>query len=306
MSRQAKRERVDVGAAHQLVERLPVAAAGRRRSARPRPPGLPLGGRSDLPRPERLRTVTRCSGPRSRRRAAWLAGLLVEGVAAVPAAVLLHLDALTVVDLALHRDVVPPLALLAGQRDLDPLVVLGHARLLTVYLSILMTRPAPTVRPPSRIANRRPSSIAIGLPQLDRHLGVVTRHHHLGALGQLDRAGDVGGAEIELRVVVREERRVPPTLLLGQDVHLRGEVRVRRDRARLRQHLTALDVFLLRAAQQGADVVAGPTLVEELAEHLHTRARRLGGRAQTDDLDLLTDLHRSRAPPGRSRPCPDR
>ena len=31
------------------------------------------------------------------------------------------------------------------------------------YLRILVTRPAPTVRPPSRMANRRPSSMAIGL-----------------------------------------------------------------------------------------------------------------------------------------------
>jgi hypothetical protein len=30
------------------------------------------------------------------------------------------------------------------------------------HLLILVTRPAPTVRPPSRIANRSPSSIAIG------------------------------------------------------------------------------------------------------------------------------------------------
>src|ERR1019366_4405581 len=30
------------------------------------------------------------------------------------------------------------------------------------YLRMFVTRPAPTVRPPSRIANRRPSSIAIG------------------------------------------------------------------------------------------------------------------------------------------------
>src|SRR5258708_37638489 len=30
------------------------------------------------------------------------------------------------------------------------------------YLRILITRPAPTVLPPSRIAKRRPSSIAIG------------------------------------------------------------------------------------------------------------------------------------------------
>ena len=32
----------------------------------------------------------------------------------------------------------------------------------TVYFTILDTTPAPTVRPPSRIAKRRPSSIAIG------------------------------------------------------------------------------------------------------------------------------------------------
>jgi len=34
------------------------------------------------------------------------------------------------------------------------------------HLMILATTPAPTVRPPSRIANRRPSSIATGLIRL--------------------------------------------------------------------------------------------------------------------------------------------
>src|SRR3954471_3816651 len=57
------------------------------------------------------------------------------------------------------------------------------------------------------------------LDQLDRHAGVVARHDHLGALGQRDDAGDVRGAEVELRPVVLEERRVPATLLLGEDVH---------------------------------------------------------------------------------------
>ena len=52
------------------------------------------------------------------------------------------------------------------------------------YLMILVTRPAPTVRPPSRMAKRRPSSMAIGWISVDRHLGVVARHDHLGALGQ--------------------------------------------------------------------------------------------------------------------------
>src|SRR5438477_5244694 len=109
----------------------------------------------------------------------------MEGVLAVPAAVLLHLDALAVVLLVLHRDVVAALAGLACERDLDPLVALCHrclllsdslaascgslmagalTVLLVAYLLILVTRPAPTVRPPSRIANRNPSSMAIGLP----------------------------------------------------------------------------------------------------------------------------------------------
>src|SRR4051812_34900121 len=39
---------------------------------------------------------------------------------------------------------------------LEPPPVRGY------YLRILVTRPAPTVRPPSRMANRRPSSMAIG------------------------------------------------------------------------------------------------------------------------------------------------
>src|SRR6202167_4271753 len=41
------------------------------------------------------------------------------------------------------------------------------------------------------------------LTQRDGHLGVVPRHEHLGARGQLDGAGDVGRAEVELRTGVR-------------------------------------------------------------------------------------------------------
>ena len=90
------------------------------------------------------------------------ASFLVGGVNTLPLAVLLHLNTLSVVDLVLHRDVITSLALLARQRYGDPLVVLGHGSL--AYFRILVTRPAPTVRPPSRIANFKPSSIAIGLP----------------------------------------------------------------------------------------------------------------------------------------------
>ena len=45
---------------------------------------------------------------------------------------------------------------------------------------------------------------------------VVARHDHLGALREVDDAGHVGGAEVELRPVAVEERRVAATLLLGQ------------------------------------------------------------------------------------------
>ena len=50
------------------------------------------------------------------------AGLLVEGVTALVAAVLVHLKTFAIVDLGLHRDVVAPLALGALEGDLHPLV----------------------------------------------------------------------------------------------------------------------------------------------------------------------------------------
>src|SRR5436190_64444 len=77
-----------------------------------------------------------------------------------------------------------------------------------------------------RAGAHRPATLSDGEPeaflhrdrrtQLDRHLGVVARHDHLGALSQLDRPGDVRGAEVELRAVAVEERGVPPALVLRQ------------------------------------------------------------------------------------------
>src|SRR3977135_1099678 len=48
------------------------------------------------------------------------------------------------------------------------------------------------------------------LVECDRELGVVARHHHLDVVSELDGAGDVGGAEVELRTIVPEEGRVTP------------------------------------------------------------------------------------------------
>ena len=61
----------------------------------------------------------------------------------------------------LLRGLVDHLVVVGLEADADLLLGFSH-RVRLLYLRILVTRPAPTVRPPSRIANRRPSSIAIG------------------------------------------------------------------------------------------------------------------------------------------------
>ena len=65
---------------------------------------------------------------------------------------------------------------------------------------------------------------------------------------------------------------------------------MRRDRAGLGQHLAALDVVALNAAQEAADVVAGLALVERLFEHLDAGDDRLAGLAHADDFDFIADL----------------
>src|SRR5512145_2564437 len=101
---------------------------------------------------------------------------------------------------------------------------------------IFETTPAPTVRPPSRMAKRRPSSIAIGWIS-STVISVLSPGMTISV---------PSGHEI-----------VPATLLLGQHAPLTGEIGVRRDAARLGQHLTPLHVLLLRAPQQRTDVVTG-------------------------------------------------
>ena len=58
----------------------------------------------------------------------------------------------------------------------------------------------------------------------------------------------------------------------------------------LAEHLAALDLLALGAAQQAADVVAGLPLVEDLVEHLHPGDDRLRGVVDADDLDLVAGV----------------
>src|SRR5699024_517841 len=80
-------------------------------------------------------------------------------------------------------------------------------------------------------------------------------------------------------------------LVLGQDVDLPLELRVRGGRTRLDDDHAALDVLALGAAQEQPDVLAGLSLVEELAEHLDTGDRgRLLVIADADEVDGLVGL----------------
>src|SRR6266404_1670372 len=126
--------------------------------------------------------------------------------------------------------------------------------------------------------------------QVHFHRDVVARHHHFSAFRQMHDTGHVGGAEVELRTVVGEERSMTTALFLGQDVGLGLELGVRLDRTGLAEHLTALDFLALGTTEQRADVVAGLALIEQLAEHLDARDNGLLGSAKTDDLDFLADL----------------
>ena len=80
--------------------------------------------------------------------------------------------------------------------------------------------------------------------QLDLHVDVIAGHAHLGAFGQGDDAGNVGGTEVELRTVVVEERGVTAAFVLGQNVNLANELGVGLNGAGSCQNLATLYVLL--------------------------------------------------------------
>src|SRR5271166_4979278 len=131
--------------------------------------------------------------------------------------------------------------------------------------------------------------------QLDGHLDIITGHAHLGLAAVFrqqveDRAGHVGGADVELGTVALEERGMTTPFFLAQDVDLGLELGVRRDRAGLANDLPAFEIVFLHTAEQDTDVVTCHALVERLLEHLDPRDRRGLLGAEADDLDGVADL----------------
>src|SRR5262249_19521781 len=104
--------------------------------------------------------------------------------------------------------------------------------------------------------------------QLDLEVHQVARQRHLRAGRQRDGAGDVRGAEVELRPIAAEDRRVPASLLTAEEEDRRGKAPVRRDRTRPGDHLAALDLVPLGTAQQDADAVASDALGQSAVERL--------------------------------------
>src|SRR5712692_4296997 len=143
------------------------------------------------------------------------------------------------------------------------------------------------------LADREPKALFEGdrRDEGDREVRVVPGHDHLDALLELGRARHVRGADVELWAVAVEERRMPAAFLLGEDVDLGGELRVRLHGPGLRDDLAALDVLALDPAQEEPDVVTGLALVEELAEHLDAGHDDLAGVADAEDLDLFANLY---------------
>src|SRR5690606_37679438 len=92
------------------------------------------------------------------------------------------------------------------------------------------------------------------------------------------------------RAVVGEERRMTATLFFGQNVGFCNKLGVRGNRTGLAQNLTALNLRTVDTTNQGTDVVASFTRIEQLAEHFNAGNSRLEGRLDTNDLDFLTNL----------------
>ena len=124
---------------------------------------------------------------------------------------------------------------------------------------------------------------------LNGHVDVVAGAAHLNVCRQVDDTGNVGGAEVELRTVAGEEGLLTAAFLFGKNVNLTNELGVGLNGAGLAENLAALDVGLVDTTQQGTNVVAGLSVVQQLAEHFDTGNDGLAGSFhQTNDFDFET------------------
>lgn len=209
-----------------------------------------------------------------------LPGFTVKRVFPVPGAVLLQLHSAGGVLLVLDRGVIAPLALGAGEQNVDAHDLLHDFR---HHAGADGT---------AAFANGEAQTLlhGDGGDEFNIEGGVVAGHDHFHAFVQGDDARHVRGAEIELGTVPAEEGRMAAAFFLREHVHFRLELLVRRDGLGRGENLAAFHFVTLGAAQQRADVVAGLALVKQLAEHFHTGAGGLGRGVNAHDFHFVANL----------------
>src|SRR5437773_6997677 len=264
---------------------MPPARTGRARAAAgPSPSLCTAGGTRSLNRWFWRPVLCQLSYCRTTRDAGvsrlQLSGLPMRRVLAAPRTELRQLETVGVVLPVLRRRVRPRPAGRAREGD-DRAVVLRH---LGQHLG-----DDARAHGVATLADGKAQALFQGDGRAQRHLetGVVAGDDHLGALFELDLAGDVGGAHVELGPVAGEEGGVSSALLLGEHVGLGLEAGVRLDAAGLGDDLAALDVLALQTPKEQADVVPGLARIQELSEHLDPGDDGLFGLADAHDLDLF-------------------
>ena len=126
---------------------------------------------------------------------------------------------------------------------------------------------------------------------MDSHGDIIAGHGHFDAVGEGDRAGDVGSTDVELGTIAGEEGSMPAALIAAEDIDLGFEEGVRGDGLRSGEDLAALDIISFDAAQEAADVIAGLAGVQDFTEHFDAgNDGGLGIALDADDFDDLAGI----------------
>ena len=114
------------------------------------------------------------------------------------------------------------------------------------------------------------------------------RQTHVGVTENLGHTCYVRRAEEELRAVTAEERRVPSSLLLTQNVNFCLESRSWNDASLRCQHVTAMDFIVTHSTQQTANAVTGSTFIEDTVVSFDAGANRAARFVrETNDLQVV-------------------
>src|SRR5690625_7100103 len=95
-----------------------------------------------------------------------------------------------------------------------------------------------------------------------------------------------------------------PTLSLSQNGNRTLKHTKRRNRTRLRKHLTPLNIITPHTTQQNPNIITSKTLIQSLPMHLNTSHNNPNRIPQTNNLNLITSPHNTTLNPTRSNRTP--